>query len=219
MESHSRDGQPGPDRLSGSAFGRLAGLPDAPLDRMLLSLASEFRPVDRQAADERLDELALPLFGMASRGPEQRGRELVRVLVLEAGFAPAGPGIDALMFDRVLACRRGHPALLAAVFAEVARRAGVAVGLLSDGTDWYAGVEDEDELVLVATGPARADWNGPPGVRRRCTHELCHVLLSELAVALEIEGNLAASDHAVWLRTLLPVTGPLPRSESEEEGG
>ena len=219
MESHSRDGEPGPDWLSGSAFGRLAALPNAPLDRLLLTLASEFRPVDRRAADERLDELALPLFGLAALGSEERGRELVQTLVLQAGFAPAGPGIDGLMFDQVLARRRGHPALLAAVFVEVARRAGVEVSLLSDADDWYAGVEDEGELVLVATGPAHADWNGPPGVRRRCPHQLCHLVLDDLARALEAEGDLAASDHAAWLQTLLPVTGRLPRSESEEEGG
>ncbi len=143
----------------------------------------------------------------------------MRVLVQQEGFAPGGSDVGSLMLDRVLARRRGHPALIAAVFVEVARRAGVTLSLLSDRADWYVGVEDEDELVLVATGPAESDLPGPPGVRRRCSHELCQVALENLARALQAEGNLAGADHAAGLQTLLPIDGRVARSESEEEGG
>ena len=219
MDFHSREGELGPERLGASSFGLLAGRSNVPLDRLLLALTSEFRSVDRRAVEDALDELALPLFGIGSLAPTQVGRKLVEVLVQQLGFAPGGAGVDSLMLDQVLERRRGHAALLAATFVEVARRAGVRLSLLSDRADWYVGVEDEDELVLVATGPAHADWPGPPGVRRRCPHELCQVVLEGLGCALQAEGNLAGADHAAALQTLLPLDGRLPRSESEEEGG
>jgi hypothetical protein len=57
------------------------------------------------------------------------------------------------MLDRVLRDRRGHPTLLAAVYHEVARRAGVRLSLFTGGRDWFVGFEEAGELLLVAPSP------------------------------------------------------------------
>ncbi len=46
-------------------FTRLACAGCPPVAEFLIALAAEFRDVDTEAADSRLDELALPLFGLA----------------------------------------------------------------------------------------------------------------------------------------------------------
>jgi hypothetical protein len=53
------------------------------------------------------------------------------------------------MLDRVLASGCGRPELLAAVYLEVARRAGVSLALLSSGLNWFLGLEDDEELLVA----------------------------------------------------------------------
>ena len=53
---------------------------------LLLSLAAEFRDVDTAAADARLDELALPLFGSAGGDLRAAAAKLASVLDTDPGF-------------------------------------------------------------------------------------------------------------------------------------
>ena len=134
------------DRRSGSSFARLAASGRPPVDRILLDLAGEFGPADTQGALDQLDDLARGLFGIASLSSEEAGTHLIVALGRDGGFAPGAPRVEGLMLDRVLRNRRGHPALLAAVYHEVARRAGVRVSLFTGGRDWFVGFEEAGEL-------------------------------------------------------------------------
>ena len=99
---------------------------------MLLAVAAEFRKVDHSGALNELDSLALPLFGAAGLPVRDRLRLMAAELGGPDGLRP-GPSVplDGLWLDRVLEARRGHPALIAAVYIEVARRAGFELALLS----------------------------------------------------------------------------------------
>src|SRR3954464_11136360 len=66
--------------MEGHGFTRLACGGCPPVAELLLGLAREFRHVDAEAADARLDELALPLFGLASGNLQTAAGALAGVL-------------------------------------------------------------------------------------------------------------------------------------------
>jgi hypothetical protein len=190
---------------SASAFVRWCARGHPPLDRLLLALAGQFHDVDEARAIDRLDELARPAFGIASLPVEDAARRLIAAIGQEGGLvwgSPADP--DGLLLDRVLESGRGRPALLAAVYVEVARRAGVSLLLLSAGPNWFAGFEDKDELVLVAPSSfeapvARID------LRWRCAHEVADIVLAELGGLFKGLGRGDEAARALTLRKALPV--------------
>src|SRR3954470_17685097 len=57
-----------------------------PIADLMLALAAEFRNVDADAADQRLDELALPLFGLAGGDLRVAAARLADVLDTDPGF-------------------------------------------------------------------------------------------------------------------------------------
>jgi hypothetical protein len=204
------------DRRSESSFVRLAASGRPPVDRILLALADEFRPVDGAGALEQLDELARGLFGIASLSIEEAGTHLIAALRRD-GFAPGAPRVEGLMLDRVLRDRRGHPALLAAVYHEVARRAGVRVALFTGGRDWFVGFEEAGEMLLVAPSPFVNPTGEELDLRRCCTHELAHGVLGELCRLFRALGHQSRLAHALRLRDLLPVPRGLGQSLGEEQ--
>ena len=108
------------------------------------------------------------------------------------------------MLDRVLESGRGRPELLAAVYLEVARRAGVSLSLLSSGLNWFVGFEDAEELVLVAP----ASFDRPVermDMHRRCAHQLADVVLGELGELFRAQGRRDEATHALALQKALPV--------------
>ena len=143
----------------------------------MLALAAEFRDVDADAADQRLDELALPLFGLAGGDLRVAAARLATVLDTEnRASTPTARSVAGLWLDAALEARAGHPLMLAAVTAEIGRRAGLAVHVLSAPTGWYAGLADGERLWLVdATmdGTTADPWS----LRRHCTHELAFAAL------------------------------------------
>ena len=113
-------------------FTTLAGDPGAPLDRLALALAAEFRPVDAGAALAALDALGADLAAAvpAGAGPDAEVRACAEVLGERHGFRGDRERYDApenSMLDLVLERRRGLPILLSAVYVEAARRAGIAL--------------------------------------------------------------------------------------------
>ena len=87
--------------------------------------------------------------------------------------------MDGLWLDEVLATRRGHAVMIAAVAAELGRRAGWEVSVCSTPTAWYAGLLDDSVLWLI--DPTGAADGVPTMVRRHCAHELAYVVLTGLA--------------------------------------
>jgi hypothetical protein len=186
-------------------FSALARSGEPPLDRLLLALAAEFHAVDRGAALDELDELARPLFGVGREAPRAAGDRIAATLRDEARLRPVAAGIDGLFLDRVLHCRQGHPALLAAVYVEVARRAGVSLCLLSSPQAWFAGVVGDDEVVVLDPAPALGGSQGRLRLRRHCAHELAHALLCGLTNRFRQLRCARRARRATELRLLLPL--------------
>jgi Transglutaminase-like superfamily len=187
----------------GSEFARWCARGRPPADRFLLALAAEFHRVDEAAALERLDALARPAFGIASLPHEDAARRLIEAIGEGGGMRP-GPAGDpeGLMLDRVLARGRGRPELLAVVYLEVARRAGMSLALLSSGLNWFVGFEDAGELVLVA--PASFDRpRDRIDLQRHCPHGLVDAVLGGLTELFGARGARADAAHALALRRSL----------------
>src|SRR3954447_18809250 len=113
-------------------FAELAAPPDARLDELALAMAAEFRTVDAAQALATLDALGTELAAAAAGAAgdqDAEARACAEVLGARHGFAGDREQYDDpanSMLDLVLRRRRGLPILLSVVYAEVARRAGVA---------------------------------------------------------------------------------------------
>jgi hypothetical protein len=159
-----------------------------PVADLMLALAAEFRQVDADAADERLDELARPLFEMAG-SPQAAASALARVIDRDPGFDAERMSVAGLWFDVVLESGAGHPLVLAAIAAELGRRAGLA---------------DEERLWLVDTtmdGRRIETWR----LRRHCTHELAFAALLGLSDRFEKLGDTRRAGRCALLRQQLPL--------------
>jgi regulator of sirC expression with transglutaminase-like and TPR domain len=190
-------------------FSALARSGDPPLDRMLLSLAAEFHSIDHGAALDELDELARPLFGVALQRPRTAGERIAAALREEARLRPVTASIEGLLLDRVLSHRRGHPALLAAVYVEVARRAGMPLCLLSSPQAWFAGLVADDEVVVLDPAPELGGSHARLELRQHCAHELAHAVLSGLTNRFRLLGCARRARRAAELRLLLPLGAEL----------
>jgi Transglutaminase-like superfamily len=185
------------------AFERLLGTTCCPAPgEMLLAVAAEFRPVD-PGVSFRLDELARPLF--AIREPSAASHALARLLTDELQFRADEISLDGLWLDRALARRAGHPLALAVAAAEIGRRAGVAVGICSTASGWYAGIGEPERLWLIdpVTDPGPTP-SGP--VRRHCGHEVAFAALTGIYARLVRDGDAAGAERAARLRGRLPVS-------------
>jgi hypothetical protein len=169
-----------------------------PVADLLLAIAAEFRDVDGALADERLDELARPLF---AREPREAALELARQL---DEFGVARLPVAGLWLDHVLERRAGHPLLLSAVAAEAGRRAGLTVHTLSTATGWYAGVVDGERLWLVDTtmDGRRVDAFK---LRPHCAHEVAFAALLGLSERFEKAGDTRSAGRAALMRRQLPL--------------
>jgi Transglutaminase-like superfamily len=185
-------------------FTRLATGGCPPIADLLLALAGEFHDVDTDAADRRLDDLALPLFGLAGGDLRIAAARLANLLDTEPGFDADRTSVAGLWLDAALEAHAGHPLVLAALVAEAGRRAGLQVHVLSAPTGWYAGLADGERLWLVdaTMDGRRAD---PWSLRRHCTHELAFAALLGLAERFERRGETHRAAHATHLRDQLPL--------------
>ena len=167
-------------RTSEQAFTAISHKACPSLAETLLAVVAAWRPVDRLYLDGQLDQMARALFDVAPDGRE-RSRALAAFLIRE--LRPEARSVEGLWLDEVLATRRGHPVLIAALAAELGRRAGWATSVCSTPTAWYAGLVDGDVLWLIEpTGDA---GGVPSTVRRHCAHELAYVVLTGLAERFE----------------------------------
>jgi hypothetical protein len=139
---------------------------------VLLFMTGAYQRVEPHVIDGYLDELARPLFGVSTPA---RAERLAAQL---AEFTVDEHSVAGLWLDEVVQWRHGHPMVIAAVGAEIGRRAGLDAGVFSTPHDWYAGVIDGDHLWLIDFGePSGA----PQELRRHCGHELAFAALSGLA--------------------------------------
>ena len=142
---------------------------------VLLVMTGAFQEVDLDAMDARLDELARPLFDVPAQARAGRLAEQL------SRFSLDERSVGGLWLDEVVRSERGHPMLVAAVGAELGRRAGLDAAVFSTPSVWYAGVVEGERLWLIDLGEPSADSASPPTLRRHCGHELAFAALSGLA--------------------------------------
>ncbi|HEX5620050.1 MAG TPA: hypothetical protein VFX51_16645, partial [Solirubrobacteraceae bacterium] len=100
--------------------------------------------------------------------------------------------------------RAGHPLALAVLAAEIGRRAGLAVGVCSTPTGWYAGLGGRERLWLI--DPALDHGPTPSGpIRRHCGHEVGFAALTGIYARMIRDGDGAHACQAAHLRGRLPV--------------
>ena len=183
------------DRTGEQAFAAISHQACPPLAETLLAVVAAWRPVDHTDLDGQLDQLARGLF---AAGPGGRERAGALALLLTREFRADPRPVDGLWLDEVLATRRGHAVMIAAVAAELGRRAGWEISVCSTPTEWYAGLLDDGVLWLI--DPTGAADGAPTMVRRHCAHELAYVVLTGLAERFESPRDRA---HARTLRDRL----------------
>jgi hypothetical protein len=187
------------------AFERLVEAPTCPPPgAMLLAISAEFRPVEPAPVSFRLDELARELFDAARQEPGVASHRLATLLTDELRLRTDESSVDGMWLDTALACRAGHPLALAVLAAEIGRRAGLAVGICSTPTGWYAALGERERLWLI--DPALDPGPTPSGpVRRHCGHEVGFAALTGIYARLIRDGEGAGACHAARLRGRLPV--------------
>jgi Transglutaminase-like superfamily len=171
----------------------------------LLTIAAEFRPLDAARTSFRLDDFARSLFPVAAlRDPGAGARTLAALLTDEVRLRRDESSLEGLWLDRALERRAGHPLALAVIAAEIGRRAGLSVGVCSTAWGWYAGIGEPERLWLIdpATDPGPTP-SGP--VRSHCGHEVAFAALTGIYARLVRDGDEPAANHAVRLRSRLPV--------------
>jgi hypothetical protein len=188
-------------------FTDLADGPCAAADELLLSLAAEFWPVDATTTRAQLDDEARRLFGAAALAPADRAYRLATVLERELQIAPEqSPDPEVLRLDRVLPRRRAHPLVIAALGAELLRRAGVAASVCSSPTRWFVGLEGGDGRTVLLDARLSEHADPCPGrVRRHCAHEVAFCALTGLAERFARAGRRSPARLALALRLALPV--------------
>lgn len=168
--------------------------------------------MDRKAALERLDELGRGLFGLAEETAEERSRQIARALGVEHGLDCAAPeDPDGFMVDLALERRRGQPAVLAAIYAEVARRAGIAMTVFSSHDAWLVGERQGESAILLDPAGRQQDRPGDERleVRPHCAHELAFTLLDGLRRRFQHAGRRDDERRARELSDALPVVRDL----------
>jgi hypothetical protein len=174
---------------------------------LMLALGAEFGAVDGDAVRGRLDDDSRALFGFAELDPLERADRLGAVMDRELGIrSEPDAGADGLMVDRVVARRRGHPAMLAAVGAELAQRAGVHSAVYASPRRWFVGLGLGDDLVVLDARLADGSCEPPAEVRAACAHELAFCVLCGLGTVYTQLGRDGDARHAGRLRQALPVS-------------
>jgi Transglutaminase-like superfamily len=187
------------------AFERLVAGPCPPGGELLLAIAREFRHVETGVVSYRLDELARGLFGVVDEGDGRViSHRLAAVLTDEQGFRSDESSVEGLLLPAVIERRAGHPLALSVLAAEIGRRAGVAVGVCSTPTGWYAGIGSRERLWLIdPVTDSRPTPTGP--VRRHCGHELAFAALTGLYARFIRDRDDTCAHRAAQLRGRLPI--------------
>ena len=189
-----------------ATFTELADGPCTGADELLLSLAAEFWPVDAAEARARLDDESRRLFGAAELAPADLAHRVGEVLEHELGIvAEQGDDPQLLRLDRLLQRRRGHPLVIAALGAELLRRAGIASAVCSSPTRWFVAIRDPHRTVLLDARLSAHEDPCPSRVRRHCAHEVAFCVLTGLAERFARADRRSPARLALALRLALPV--------------
>ncbi len=195
-----------PNDVSERRFAELAAGECPAYVDILLALGAEFGDVDGDAVREQLDDDSRALFGLGDLSRTARADRVAAAMGRELGLAAAGDvGADGLHFHEVVHRRSGHPAMLAAIGAELIVRAGLPAGVYASPRRWFIGVGAGDDLVVLDARLGSGSPAPPSEVRAACAHELAFCVLCGLGSAYTQLGRDGDARHAGRLRLALPV--------------
>jgi len=181
-----------------------------PHAELAVSMAGAFHDVDAALVDEALDQLAGQIAPV-SADPVTALRavaELWRQDLLPAVAEDvAGVDLDSLFIDRAVSGRCAAPLVQAVLAIEAGRRCGLALELVSNGTDHcVAHTKLEEPLVVRSPTGQLADGRTlPPVLSWRCAHEACGLLLDEVERRLLRCNGLDGALLCAQLRLHLPM--------------
>jgi hypothetical protein len=175
-----------------------------PHAELALSLAWTFDDLDASVLDAQLNALALGLPAPASAHPLA---ELKTLAGLSRGAGPPGAiDTDGLLLHTALGSKAPHPLTVAIVGAELARRRGLAIGIVSNGSEHCLGHTELPVplLLRVDTGQIVDATKLAPPLTWRCAHETAGLLLDELEPRWLAQGRIDRALQAAELRLCLP---------------
>jgi len=176
-----------------------------PHAELALSLAWTFDDVDATALDAELQAIARLLPAPASAHPLAELKTLAGLAGRCTG-PPSDIDTEGVLLHTALASKSPHPLAIAIVGAELARRRGLAVGIVSNGSDHcLAHTELTAPLLLhVETGEIVDATELPATLTWRCAHETAGLLLDELEPRWLAQGRIDHALQAAELRLCLP---------------
>jgi regulator of sirC expression with transglutaminase-like and TPR domain len=189
--------------------------PDATLDRLALALAAEFRVVDVGGATAVLDALGAALRPWADADPAEQLEGCREVLGARAGFVGDREDFNApenSMLDVVLERRSGLPILLATVWTEAARRAGIPLAGVGLPGHFVVGHFGPDPPLLAdpfARGRAVTAAVPERFVRPSPVTSTVLRMCNNLVRSYTERADLMNAIHAARLRLVLPVEDAL----------
>jgi hypothetical protein len=180
-----------------------AGCP--PHAELALSLAWTFDDVNAPALDAELDAIANLLPNPPSGHPLDELKTLMG-LTRRCSAPPSDVDTDGVLLHTALASDAPHPLALAIIGAELARRRGMAIGIVSNGSDHCLAHTELPAplLLLVETGQILDANKLAPTLTWRCAHETAGLLLDELEPRWLAQGRVDKALRAAELRLCLP---------------
>lgn len=183
-------------------------------------MAAEFREVDAEAVESRLDslggELSSALRGLGTA--RAQAHAVSAVLGDRHGFAGDRKRYDDpgnSMLDLVLQRRRGLPILLSVVYIEVGRRAGLEIGGVGLPGHFVVGHFGEHPPVLLDPFHGGRVLGEQP-VKRWRSHEIALRMLNNLVGSYERRGDISRTLRAAEMRLELPLESAV-RDQLETE--
>ncbi len=175
---------------------------------LALALAGELREVDAQDADARLARLAERVSVSPGTAPRAQ-LEQIGAIVLDHVKPPGErPADDSdLMLDTALASGCGQPVVAAVLAAEIGRRCGVNLGIVSDGRRHFVAHRALTDPVVIDLGRRRG-LRHPEELRAdlswHCAHQVCCAMLQALLARALERGDLAWALRLAELKLALP---------------
>jgi regulator of sirC expression with transglutaminase-like and TPR domain len=200
--------------MAARSFDDLALDPAPRLDELVLALAAEFGDVAWDRAMDRLGQLGNEVADELGDGPRAPDDEAAACrTVLAERYGMAGNTSDYgdprnSMLDQVLERRAGLPITLSVVYAEVARRAGIAIAGVGLPGHFVVGHFGADPpLLLDPFGggvPIPPDPMAEPFVDPWPPHAIALRMLNNLVQSYGVRGDLSRALRAAELRQVLP---------------
>jgi regulator of sirC expression with transglutaminase-like and TPR domain len=189
-----------------------------PLESVALAMAAEFRPVESGRTEARLDLIAAELGCLSGLPVEERARAMLAFLDERVGLrARTDRDPEALMLDRAIDERCGHPYALALIHAAVGRRCGLELFPVLAGRALLLADRGGDRTVVIDPLPGGRTLSCNPGWI--CPHVVAVMLLDAVGSRYLERGDIARAIRAGELRLELPLDSEARQRHEHELRG